>query len=501
MPRKKSKSTMDVDPWSYLWLAIGAILYLVANGRWIIPLATWLCPIFMLRFIRTQKPLRGLLVASVVFILWYMISWHDAMKVPSFIFIIIISVIVGISSLLPILADRLIAPRFQGILSTLVFPLALTTMEYVASLLSPYATWGSLAYTQYGNLPLMQLLSVTGLWGLVFLITWFASVVNWAWEQKFAWQKVRGVVGIYTCILALVLLFGGARLAFFPPESKTVRVASITTPGILSQFMEFMESRKIPPLEETIDVMENLSVQAARAGAKIAFWQEYGALVAKDDEKAFIGRGSTVALQENIYLMLGMGVLSPDPSARGENKVVLIDPSGKVRWNYLKSHLVPGIESPYMVQGEGKIPVLDTPFGKIASVICFDLDFARFVRQAGKGGVDLLLGPSLDWREITPLHTRMTTFRSIENGFSMIRCTGGGLSIAVDYQGRALTVADDFTTDEPVMISDVPSKGVTTIYSQIGDLFAWLCGAGFVILFVLALFRRKAVGKGKGGRP
>ena len=491
MPRKRSKFTTNADRWSYLWLAIGAILYVVSNGRWIIPLATWLFPIFILRFIRTQKPSRGLLVAAVVFIVGYIISWHGAVKAPPFMFIII-AVIVGIVMVLPLLADRLIAPRFQGMLSTLVFPLAWTTMEYVNSL-GPYATWGSLAYTQYGNLPLMQLLSVTGLWGLVFLITWFASVVNWAWEQKFAWQKMRGVVGIYTCILALVLLFGGARLAFFPPESKTVRVASITTPGILSQFMEFLESRKIPPLEETIEVMENLSVQAARAGAKIAFWQEYGALVAKDDEKAFIGRGSKVALQENIYLMLGMGVLSPDPSERGENKVVLIDPSGTVRWNYLKYNLVPGIEAPYMVQGEGKIPVLDTPFGKIASVICFDLDFARFVRQAGKEGADLLLGPSLDWREITPLHTRMTTFRSIENGFSMIRCTGGGLSIAVDYQGRALTVADDFTTDEPVMISDVPSKGVTTIYSQIGDLFAWLCGSGFVIIFAWALLRRKAV--------
>ena len=280
-------------------------------------------------------------------------------------------------------------------------------------------------------------------------------------------------------------------------EGSAIFSSECTAPGFIhnlhAQFMEFLESRKIPPLKKTIEVMENLSVRAARAGAKIAFWQEYGALVAKDDEEAFIDRGSKLALQENIYLMLGMGVLSPDPGVRGENKVVLIDPLGKVRWKYVKSHLVPGIESPYMVQGEEKIPVLDTPFGKIASVICFDLDFASFVRQAGKGGVDLLLGPSLDWQEITPLHTRMTTFRSIENGFSMIRCTGEGLSIAVDYQGRALAVANDFTTDESVMIADVPTQGVTTIYSQIGDLFAWLCGAGFVIIFAWALLRRKAV--------
>lgn len=492
MIKKQSKITMNADRWSYLWLAIGAILYVVGNGRWIIPLATWLWPIFILRFMRTQKPSRGLLIAAVVFIAGYIISWQGALKTPLFMYIIM-AVILGIVTLLPFLVDRLIAPRFQGILSTLVFPLAWITMEYVKSLGS-YATWGSLAYTQYGNLPLMQIVSVTGIWGLGFLITWFASVVNLAWEHKFTWQKMRGVVGLYACILALVFLFGGARLAFFPPVSKTVRVASITTPGIQSQFMEYMESKKLPPLEKTIEVMEKFSVQAARAGAKIAFWQEYGALVAKDDEEAFIDRGSKLAFQEKIYLMLGMGVFSPDPDVRGENKVVLIDPSGKVIWKYLKRYLVPGIESPYMLQGEGKIPALDTPFGKIASVICFDLDFTSFIRQAGKGGVDLLLGPSLDWREITPLHTQMTTFRSIENGFSMIRCTGEGLSIAVDCQGRTLAVANYFTTDEPVMISDVPSQGVTTIYSKIGDLFAWLCCAGFVVVLYLALFQRKSDG-------
>jgi hypothetical protein len=35
-------------------------------------------------------------------------------------------------------------------------------------------------------LPLLQLLSVTGLWGIVLLMSWFASLVSWAWELGFA---------------------------------------------------------------------------------------------------------------------------------------------------------------------------------------------------------------------------------------------------------------------------------------------------------------------------
>ncbi len=480
------KTTLNVKGWSYLWLLIGAISYLFGNGKWIIPLAAWLWPIFMLRFIRTQKLSKGLIVATVVFILEVIISWHGALRAPFPLFIIM-AVIIGIITMLPFLLDGLIVPRFQGLLSTIVLPLAWTTVDYVVSF-GPYSNWGSMAFTQYGNLPLMQVVSVTGIYGIVFLIIWFAAVVNWAWEHEFVWREIRSVACLYACILALVLILGGSRLAFFPPESKTIRVASITTPDLKSQSIE---SRKFPPLEKTINVMENYSEQAARAGAKIVFWQEYGALLGKNDKGTFIDRGCMLAIKEKIYLILGMGVLRPEPGVPGENKIILIDPSGKVMWKYWKHHPAPEKESPTRVQGKGDIPVLNTPLGKIASVICFDLDFPNYIRQAGKAGIDIMLVPSFDWREITPLHTHMAVFRAIENGFSMIRCTGDGLSMAVDYQGRTVSALNYFNSDEHVMISDVPSKGVTTIYPQIGDLFAWLCCTCFIIIIAWTLLHRK----------
>lgn len=41
-------------------------------------------------------------------------------------------------------------------------------------------SWGSIAYTQYGNLPLSQITTVTGLFGLTFIIAWFASALEYA---------------------------------------------------------------------------------------------------------------------------------------------------------------------------------------------------------------------------------------------------------------------------------------------------------------------------------
>jgi apolipoprotein N-acyltransferase len=82
----------------------------------------------------------------------------------------------------------------------------------------------------------------------------------------------------------------------------------------------------------------------------------------------------------------------------------------------------------------------------------------------------------------------MASFRAIEEGFNLIRHTDNGLSGTFDYQGKRLAAMDHFQADDHVMISQVPNKGVRTIYSLVGDWFAWLC-------LVTALFlTAKAIG-------
>jgi len=204
--------TIKSDRWSYLWLALGAILLLFANGRWIIPLAAWLAGVFIMRFLRTQKPVRGLILVLLASIVVTIVAWQGMIPVPG-VFYYLVAAGIGTTIFLPYLADRLIAPRLNGFASTLVFPLAWAVVEYLNSLASPYGTWGALAYTQVNNLPLIQLVSVTGIWGLAFLIAWFASVINWAWERQFEWKKVRAGAMLYVGTLVLVLLFGGARVS------------------------------------------------------------------------------------------------------------------------------------------------------------------------------------------------------------------------------------------------------------------------------------------------
>ena len=85
------------------------------------------------------------------------------------------------------------------------------------------------------------------------------------------------------------------------------------------------------------------------------------------------------------------------------------------------------------------------------------------------------------------MHAQMATFRAIENGVSMVRVADNGLSIVTDPYGRTLAAVDHFTTSERVIVAQVPSTGVFTLYPVIGDLFGWLAVVGLVVIVVAAV--------------
>ena len=470
-------SKPGVDHWSYVWLLAGFVLLTLSNGTsTIIPIATWLAPVFLMRFLRTQTKTIGLTVFAPVFCTAWVIMLYD--MYPGIIgngF----GIFYGVVFFFPFLADRLLAPNVADFRSTLVFPCAWVTMEFMLSFTFANS-WFSLAYTQHGNLPLMQLVSVTGIWGVSFLIAWFAAVVNWAWARDFRLSETRIGVSLYLVSAILVWLLGGAYMTLVPAGSTTVRAAAVTRSFDMDVLAKGCQA-DVPCLRDlfsrSLDEFLDDSKEAANTGARIIVWQENGIAVYADDEADFIERAREFSIRERVYLLMGIKMLSTDRSV-DENKAVLVSPSGQMS-EYLKNHAVIGDSH---ILGDGRVLLEDSPYGRLAAMICYDADYPSFVRQAGRANVDLMLMPYHDWRAITPLHANMASFRAIENGFSMIRADYKGLSTAVDYHGNILSQMNDFTTDERVMIADLPSHGITTIYSQIGDLAAWLCVLGFCTL-------------------
>ncbi len=491
-------SGRDLTPW--LWLAIAGILAFFGNGRWLVPAATWLAPVFMLRFVHSQEPRRGLAVGALVTAAIYVAAWQGMTLLSGLLYVIVFTGI-GLLFWLPYCVDRLLAPRIGGFASTLVFPLAYVSVELICILTSPFSSWGSLAYTQYDLQPLIQLVSLTGVLGIAFLITWTASVIHWAWRRRFEPAAIWRGAGLCAAVVVAVLVFGLARLSIASPHPETVRAGTVAATAATKDLLAAAEANpKFAEDKYRVVLADYLSRtrQLAKGGARIVIWDELAVRTPFDLETTFIAQGQAVASDEHIYLLMALRVQDPgSPAQARKNEAVLIGPNGDVLFVYLKNMTSPGDVE---VQGDGQIDTAETSLGRLGAAICLDMDNPELIAQAGRAHTGLMLVPTWDLPAMEVMHMRMASLRAVENGFSLLRSTRDGFSAAYDSQGRQLAVSETTTTDG-TMIVDVPIGSSPTLYSVIGDLLGWLCLAGLGVMTAWAIVRSKQQRRGQPERP
>jgi apolipoprotein N-acyltransferase len=141
---------------------------------------------------------------------------------------LIVFAFTAVSLWLPFFLDRLLYRRLPGFFSTLVLPIAFMLVEYAVSLLSPYGAWGCLGATQMGHAAFAQIASVTGRWGITFLVMWFPSVLNWIMENGTNRRACVKGAAIFGGILLAVLVYGNVRLNSLQAPTPTVRAAGIS---------------------------------------------------------------------------------------------------------------------------------------------------------------------------------------------------------------------------------------------------------------------------------
>jgi apolipoprotein N-acyltransferase len=228
----------------------------------------------------------------------------------------------------------------------------------------------------------------------------------------------------------------------------------------------------------------------ANAGAQLVIWNEIAGLTSNSIMASMITSAQDIAKGHNIYLAVPLAIFYPsDMEKPYENTLLLIDPSGAI---VLEHDKFGGaiIEAGRLV-GDGKLKAVNTPFGLLSAVICWDADYPAIIRQAGENNTGLMLVPSSDALPIDPVHTHMAVFRAIENGMSLVRQTESGLSMAVDPYGRVLAQTDFYGATDRTMVAQVPVNHVTTVYTLIGNYFEWVCLAGFLYLVARAVLTRR----------
>src|SRR5262245_19646767 len=139
----------------------------------------WVAPIPVLAIAPRLRGSAAFLLGSIAWFLGEMNQWNylrHVIALPSRIIVLFFVIAAAVFGL-GVLFTRSFLRRGSLFLAAFAFPVYSVTCEYLNAITSPHSTWGNLAYTQMDFLPLIQIASVTGLWGISFVVFLFAGTV------------------------------------------------------------------------------------------------------------------------------------------------------------------------------------------------------------------------------------------------------------------------------------------------------------------------------------
>jgi apolipoprotein N-acyltransferase len=503
--------------------------FMLLSPKWVFPIAAWVAPFLLVFLIADLKPWKSYATAVITLFISSLVAQHKVMPFPGIFFPAMVFVI-SLQGAIPYFLNRLLYPKISGWTKTLIFPFSLVSFEYLSSF-GGGGSWSSIAYSQVSHALLIQATSIGGIWVITFSIGWFASLLFWMIEEQWKWQSLRSPAICFTALMSVIMFYGLVRTSsIFYRKQNSVRVAGLTgnhvpllqimyedtfgkklwidentltqnSPELaelnkgFAAFVEDPDNKKFIStrlkLEESQNKLLALSRNEALAGSKIVAWSEAAVFTVKGDEEKLLEKGAQLARENRIYFLMTVGSLRPGKIEFGqkfiENKAVLFDPDGNTLNVFFKNRPVPLIEP--SLAGNGDVPVIQTPYGKLAISICYDADFPKLMSQLGKKGADILLLPSGDWKEISSYHAQIAIVRAIENGTGLLRPASGAVSIACDYTGNVVAKRNYFDNGDGLIVAYLPTAGTSTFYSIIGDSFAWACIAGVLSIIAAQGFR------------
>ena len=428
------------------------------------------------------------------------------------------------------LAFSFIARRSGVSTALLAAPFMWVSMEYLHSNMGFMShPWALLAHSQYQHPIIIQIASLTGTYGIAFLI-----------------------VGINAALAAIGLhLFnkrGRRHTSFFPSLSRNGAVAVIAPAAVLTALaMAYGKVRLLEPIhgeELRVSLVQanivqkrkwdpkykkfimrtytDLTKEAAKDHPELIVWPEAATpmIITRNPRlKKEVGR---IAADAGCHLLLGSTSHQKFKRKRGQkvefyNSAFLINPEGSdTNQRYDKIRLVPFGE--YLPE-RGTIPwqwlrlphVKDCTPGKELTIfewpgprfgvnICWEITFPDLVSDFVNQGAQFIVNLTNEaWfgKSAAPyLMLSMSVFRAVENRIFMVRCANTGVSCFIDPYGRITARVED-QKGEDLFVRGVLTETVRpmerrTIFTRYGDWFVWVSSVVSAAFLVIALFRKKS---------
>jgi apolipoprotein N-acyltransferase len=469
----------------YSWICIGILLIVLFGAR---PKAAFVCGfLHSMFFVITCVPW----IATVLAV-------HGGIsKAGGWSILLLIGVVFGIlTGAFAWSVNRL--ARQSILLACIGTPFLWVAFEFIRTRMPEISfPWGLLGYPASANLALLQLTTITGIYGLSFLVASVNALLAWC-DASTSTPAVRRLAMLGTTLaLILIAMFAGPRLVPQPHANHYARAVQVNFPEVVEYPEQWFASHATD-----LDEIENLSLTPDARQPDLLIWPEAPAPFSFEDPQ-FAKIASSLAIRFHHPFLAGSIEWRQLPDGSNPqrrhilvpyNSAVLVDPQGQDVFTYDKIHLVPfGEYEPFPLihrvvqsvssevggfQKGTKYAVAHLPGGaSLAAFICYEAIYPGEIRNFAAEGAQLFINISNDgWfghSAAAEQHLRIARVRAVENRRWLLRVTNNGITVSVDPYGRIFSplptdvrastdLPYDFRTDE-------------TLYTRFGDWFAWLC--------------------------
>jgi apolipoprotein N-acyltransferase len=390
--------------------------------------------------------------------------------------------------------------------------------------------WNLLGNSQYKILPLIQIASVTGVYGLSFLAVWFSmslmSALVLLTRPGTARSMLFAEIVVPMLVVAIVFAVGYEKV-LRPTVQQGVRETRMLSVALIQPSIPQSVIWDETESNERFQQVLKLSAEALTNKPDILIWPESAVpkMVRWDKETSDAICG--LARSNNVWMIIGSDDFVPGPGAKsfrdGDyfNSSFLVSPRGELVATYKKRKLVifgeyvplvkylpflkyltPIGESGFSAGGRAEFFNMPDLKAKASILICFEDVFPQLLRKDAWEDPDFLVNLTNDgwfgegaeqWQ-----HAAAGVFRAVENGVPLVRCCNNGLTCCIDAEGRMrrFFASDSHGIYGPgYLIATVPlrtpdEKNRTTTYRMSYDAFGWGC-VGWALLRVMAArFRR-----------
>lgn len=363
-----------------------------------------------------------------------------------------------------------------------------------------------------------QLASVTGVWGL----TWLLFFANCTLAEAM-YRRREGREDLPTAwlsgavaLVALTITFGAWRFHKVEralAEAPVLKLGQIQTDITMKHRMS--EGRK-KAFEIWVRETEALIANTKPGDVDLVVWSEGSSPynVHEGEANRII---ADLAARGGFELIVGGGTFQRGKTKddyTAYNSLYLFGREGQILGRYDKNVPLPfgeylplasvfpilreWIKGPGNFRaGEGAEVIVGNTF-RYAPPICYEAILpymcARFEQP------DLFVNVTNDaWFGDTAAphqHAMLAAVRSVELGVPMVRAGYTGISMVIEPHGVIHSETNPFERENRV--TGVRMKTFPTLYSRLGDWFAWLCVAGSLIAFGIARKRRLDTKEGLG---